>query len=177
MTINATLINLYHVCHRELWLHANGIRMEHTSDTVNEGKMIGETTYPQRPEKYSEIEIGGSKIDFYDAKNKIIHEIKKSNKAEKAHQWQVKYYIWLLAQNGIEGVTGILDYPKLRQTTEIVLTTLDETYIRSAMTIISSLIESETCPPVINAKICKSCSYFVFVMLKINGHKKKLLPF
>ena len=171
MTVTATHINLYHICHRELWLHANGIRMEHTSDTVYEGKMIGETTYPQRPEKYSEIELssplgggweGAGKIDFYDAKNKVIHEIKKSNKAEEAHQWQVKYYIWLLAQNGIEGVTGILEYPKLRQTTEIVLTTSDETYIRSAMTIISSLIESETCPPVINAKICRSCSYFDF---------------
>jgi len=73
MTINATLINLYHVCKREMWLHANGIRMEHTSDTVAEGKLIHETSYPQRAEKYTEIEIGGSKIDFYDAKNKIIH--------------------------------------------------------------------------------------------------------
>lgn len=32
MYINATLINLYNVCQRELWLHANGIRFEHTSD-------------------------------------------------------------------------------------------------------------------------------------------------
>jgi CRISPR-associated exonuclease Cas4 len=119
MTITATLINLYHICHRELWLHANGVRMEHTSDTVYEGKLIGETTYPQRPEKYTEIEIGGSKIDFYDAKNKVVHEIKKSNKAEEAHEWQVKYYIWLLQQNGIEGATGILEYPKLRQITEV----------------------------------------------------------
>src|ERR671919_165529 len=108
MTINATLINLYHVCKREMWLHANGIRMEHTSDTVYEGKLIGETTYPQRPEKYIEIESSGSKIDFYDAKNKVIHEIKKSDKAEEAHEWQVKYYIHLLQQNGVESVTGIL---------------------------------------------------------------------
>lgn len=57
MTINATLINLYHVCKREMWLHANGIRMEHTSDTVAEGKLIGETTYPQRSEKYTEMEL------------------------------------------------------------------------------------------------------------------------
>jgi CRISPR-associated exonuclease Cas4 len=52
MTINATLINLYHVCHREMWLHANGIRMEHTSDTVYDGKLLHETSYPQRAEKY-----------------------------------------------------------------------------------------------------------------------------
>ncbi len=92
MQLTATLINLFHISHRELWLHANGIRMEHTSDTVYEGKLIGETTYPQRAEKYTELEIGGSKIDFYDARNKVIHEIKKSNKAEEAHEWQVKYF-------------------------------------------------------------------------------------
>lgn len=35
-------------------------------------KLIHETSCPQRAEKYTEIEIGGSKIDFYDAKNKMI---------------------------------------------------------------------------------------------------------
>jgi CRISPR-associated exonuclease Cas4 len=166
MTITATLINLYHICHRELWLHANGIRMEHTSDTVYEGKMIGETTYPQRPEKYTEIEIGGSKIDFYDAKNKVVHEIKKSDKAEEAHQWQVKYYIWLLAQNGVDGVKGILEYPKLRQITEVLLTASDEAYLQWAIAQIKALTESDSCPPVINSKICKSCSYYDFCYIE-----------
>ena len=162
MTINATLINLYHVCKREMWLHANGIRMEHTSDTVYEGKLIGETTYPQRPEKYTELEIGGSKIDFYDAKNKVIHEIKKSDKAEEAHEWQVKYYIWLLQQNGIEGVTGILEYPKLRQTTTVELSATDAGYLQSAMQQIQKILNSETCPQCINSKICRQCSYYEF---------------
>lgn len=166
MTLTATLINLYHICHRELWLHANGIRMEHTSDTVYEGKLIGETTYPQRPEKYTEIEIGGSKIDFYDSKNKVVHEIKKSNKAEEAHEWQVKYYLWLLAQNGIEGATGILEYPKLRETKEVLLTPSDETYLQSAMVQVKAIVESERCPPVINSKICKSCSYCDFCYIE-----------
>lgn len=162
MPVNATLINLFHICHRELWLHANGIRMEHTSDSVYEGKLIGETTYPQRPEKYTEIEIGGSKIDFYDAKNKVVHEIKKSDKAEEAHEWQVKYYLWLLQQNGIEGATGILEYPKLRETKALSLTSSDEVYLQSAVAQIEALVEEEGCPPVINAKICKSCSYCDF---------------
>lgn len=160
MTINATLINLYHICYRELWLHANGIRMEHTSDTVAQGKLIGETTYPQRAAKYTEIEINGSKIDFYDAKNKVVHEIKKSDKAEEAHEWQVKYYIWLLQQSGIEGVTGILEYPKLRQTKELQLMPSDIVYLEIAIKQIKTIIEDSHCPPVLNAKICKSCSYY-----------------
>ena len=166
MTINATLINLYHVCKREMWLHANGIRMEHTSDTVAEGKLIGETTYPQRAEKYTEIEIGGSKIDFYDAKNKVIHEIKKSDKAEEAHEWQVKYYIWLLEQNGIEGVKGILEYPKLRQTKDIDFTSEDRSYLQQAVQQIEAIIENENCPPRINSRICKQCSYYDFCYIE-----------
>ena len=162
MQLTATHINYFFICHRKLWLFANGINMEHTSQTVAEGKLIGETTYLQRPEKYTEIEIGGSKIDFYDAKAKVVHEIKKSDKAEEAHEWQVKYYLWLLAQNGITGATGILEYPKLRETKEVSLTASDETYLQAAVVQIKSLVESECCPPVINAKICKSCSYYDF---------------
>src|SRR3954463_15343509 len=130
MHLTATHINYYFVCHRKLWLFANGINMEHTSDTVSEGKLIHETSYPQRAEKYTEIEIGGSKIDFYDAKNKVIHEVKKSDSIEDAHEWQVKYYIYLLAQNGVEGVKGVLEYPKLRQTKDIDFTDEDQNYLR-----------------------------------------------
>jgi CRISPR-associated exonuclease Cas4 len=55
MNINANLINYLHICHRKLWLHANGITMEHTSDIVYEGKLIGEDTYPQRADKNQEL--------------------------------------------------------------------------------------------------------------------------
>lgn len=136
--------------------------MEHTSDTVAEGKLIGETTYPQRPEKYTEIEIGGSKIDFYDAKNKVIHEIKKSDSIEAAHQWQVKYYIWLLQQNGIEGVTGIIEYPKLKQTNKVELSKDDSICLEEIKQNIERIVADEKCPPVINSKICKKCSYYDF---------------
>lgn len=121
MRINATLINLYQVCKREMWLHANGIRFEHTSDLVYEGKLIHEESYPQRSEKYEEVELDGIKVDFYDTKNKVIHEIKKSNKVESAHEWQLKYYLYVFERNGMDGVTGILEYPTLRKTQEVVL--------------------------------------------------------
>ncbi len=162
MNINATLINLYHVCKREMWLHANCIRMEHTSDTVAEGKLIGETTYPQRPEKYTEIEIDGSKIDFYDAKHKVIHEVKKSDSVEAAHEWQVKYYISLLQKNGIEDVTGIIEYPKLKHTSKVEFSKDDSRYLEEVKQNIERIVADEKCPPVINSKICKKCSYYDF---------------
>lgn len=166
MHLTATHINYYFICHRKLWLFANGINMEHTSEIVAEGKLIGESTYPQRPEKYTEVEIGGSKIDFYDARNKVIHEIKKSDSIETAHQWQVKYYIWLLEQAGIEGVTGILEYPKLRETTEVHLTGDDRAALTNTVKEVKALVQREECPSRINAKICKRCSYFDFCYIE-----------
>lgn len=168
MTINATLINLYKVCHRECWLHANGIRMEHTSDTVYDGKLLHETSYPQRAAKHNEMEVSGNyqgielsgKIDFYDAIRKVIHETKRSDKVEVAHEWQVKFYLWLLELNGIEGATALLEYPKLRKTDEVVLCNTDRGFLQQTVQKIAELVASETCPPRINAKICKSCSYY-----------------
>lgn len=162
MKINATLVNLYHVCHRELWLHANGIRFEHTSDLVFEGKLIHEDSYPQRSSKYEEIELDGIKVDFYDAKNKIIHEIKKSNKVEVAHEWQLKYYLYVFEQNGITGVKGILEYPTLRKTQEVFLSDKDRQAIAEMKLDISKIVMDEKCPPLQRKSICKSCSYYEF---------------
>ena len=160
--ITGTHFNYYHVCKRKLWLFANGINMEHTSDLVYEGKLIHETTYPQRQERYEELEIDGCKIDFYDARNKEIHEIKKSDKIEEAHEWQIKYYISVLERNGIEGVTGILEYPTLRSKSFVKLTTVDRIRMEEMEKEIETIIHSDECPPVINLKICKNCSYYDF---------------
>ena len=170
-TINATLINIYHICHRELWLHANGITMEHTSDIVYEGKLIGEDTYPQRAEKNQELEISAeldngimasAKIDFFDAKNGIVHETKKSAAKEKAHAAQVKFYLYLLRKNGVKADYGIIDYPKIRQSERVELP--DEEMIEVEKWIDSAIeiINRETCPPTLPISKCKSCSYFEF---------------
>ena len=140
--------------------------MEHSSDLVYEGKMLHETSYPQRSERYEELEIDGCKIDFYDAKNKIVHEIKKSDKVEEAHEWQVKYYIYVLERNGIDGVSGILEYPSLRQTTKVELNEADRDYIKKIEREIVLLVDSKNCPPVIKSRICKSCSYYDFCYVK-----------
>lgn len=76
MIPTATHINYYNVCRRKLWLFANGINMEHASDLVTEGKLIGTESYPQRSDRYTEVQLGGVKIDFYDPYNKVVHETK-----------------------------------------------------------------------------------------------------
>jgi CRISPR-associated exonuclease Cas4 len=160
--ITATHVNYYHVCRRKLWLFSNGITMEHTSDAVHEGKLIGESTYPQRAERYTEVAFDGIKIDFYDAKNKVVHEIKKSAKIEDAHRAQVKYYLYILERNGITGAKGILEYPKQRHTEGVELTDTDRENIPKWEADIAQLVEGETCPKVINKPMCKQCSYYDF---------------
>lgn len=169
MNITATHINYYNICQRKLWLFSNGINMEHTSEIVADGKLLHETSYPQRAEKYREIDLSFTlnneidlfgKIDFYDAKEKIIHEIKRSDKIEIAHEWQVKFYIWLLKKNAIYDAYGIIEYPKLRETKKIELAVEDESNLDILVHNILELQKSEVCPEKINSKICKACSYF-----------------
>ena len=166
MQINATLINLYNVCEREMWLHANGIRFEHTSDIVYEGKLIHEESYPQRSSKYEEIELDGIKVDYYDAKKRVIHEIKKSDKVENAHIWQLKYYIYVFERNGIYDVTGIIEYPKLRKTEEVLLSRIDRDELRQMEKRICEIVQNEVCPPLIKKAVCKNCSYYEFCYTK-----------
>ncbi|NLR94042.1 CRISPR-associated protein Cas4 [Flammeovirga agarivorans] len=162
MTITPTIVSYLHLCHRKLWLHAHHLRMESTSELVAEGKLIGETTYPQRALKWQELDLGIAKIDFFDPKSNTIHEIKKSNKKSFAHNAQVKYYLYLLHKIGIAEPTAIIEYPKLRITKTVDWDTeedqdLVESWINQADTIIKG-----TCPDRLQISKCKKCSYFDF---------------
>ncbi len=160
--ITGTQFNYYFICHRKLWLFSNGIQMEHTSDLVYDGKLIHEYSYPQRTDKFQEIEIGGIKIDYYDPKNRIIHEVKRSDKIETAHEWQLKYYIYVLEQHGVEGVKGILEYPAMRKTDTVFLSDRDRQEIVEIKERIEEIVSSETCPERLQVSRCKNCSYFDF---------------
>ena len=161
MNITGTHFNYFLICHRKLWLFANGINMEHTSDAVYEGKLIHENSYPQRSDRYKELSLEGIKIDWFDTKNKVIHEIKKSDKREEAHMWQLKYYLFVLEQNGINA-TGLLEYPRLRKTEEVLLTQSDREYIEEWLKAIKKIIEAETVPEKLPVNKCRNCSYFDF---------------
>lgn len=145
-----------------MWLFSNEIQMEHTSDLVYEGRLIHETSYVQRSQKYEEVEIDGIKVDFYDTRNKVIHEIKKSDKIALADEWQLKYYLYVFERNGITDVTGILEYPTLRKTDHIMLSSIDRGMIEEMEDDIRRIINSDECPVVERKELCKKCSYYDF---------------
>lgn len=162
MHLTGTHINYYLICQRKLWLFANQIQMEHTSDLVYEGKLIHETSYERRSEKYTELEIDGIKLDYYDAKNKVIHEIKKSDKREEAHLWQLKYYLFVLDKNGVQGANGILEYPKLRHREEVVLSSIDREELQRIIADVEKIVAADQAPERLMRSRCRNCSYFDF---------------
>ena len=142
--------------------------MEQESETVYDGKLLHEFSYGDRNEKHSELMLNYElednihlvgKIDFYDSIKNTVHETKRSNKIEIAHEWQIKYYLWLLKLNNILGTQGVLEYPTLRKKQIINLQQSDEEYLSEVISSIA-ILQTQKCPGTINKPICKNCSYY-----------------
>ncbi len=162
MRITGTHFAYFQICHRKMWLFHHGIQMEQHSDLVGEGRLIHETSYQQRPNRYVELEMEGIKIDYYDPGKKCIHEVKKSSILEPAHEWQLKYYLHVLKKNGITDVYGILEYPKLRKKSEVHLSSLDEEAIDEMIRMMKRILENDASPEKERLKICRNCAYHDF---------------
>lgn len=162
MHLTGKHINYYHICHRKLWLFHNGISFQHTHDNVADGSLLHQTSYPQRAARYREVQLDGIKIDFYDPQDRVIHEIKRSDKLEHASIAQLQYYLYVLERHGVQEPTGLLEYPKLRQTQTVTLTDADRVAIPQWELAIEQLVSQPDCPPVINKPLCKQCSYYEF---------------
>ena len=155
--ITGTQIHYYFLCKRKLWLFTHKIDMEQNSDDVAMGKFISEDSY-KREKK--EINIADIVLDFYDEKVKVIHEVKKSDKMEETHTCQVTHYISVLESKGIEGVTGEIDYPKLRQTVTVELSDDDRLRLEEIKQEVRAIIDLPLPPGVINKPFCKNCAYY-----------------
>lgn len=164
MNIEGVFLNYYFHCHRQLWLYAKNINMEHCSEDVKMGKIISDNTYQkEKHDLYIEDFINKTGVlDFYDRKKRIIHEVKKSKSMEELHIWQVKFYIYLLKQIGIEGVTGIIDYPKLKKNIKVELSSEDMEKIDNIIKEIDEILKHNFAPKPINKPFCKKCSYYEF---------------
>ncbi len=122
------------------------------------GKIIHENSYSEERKEY---EFDAIKIDWLDLKNKVIHEVKKSDKVEDAHIWQLKYYLYYFKKNNIGDFTGELNYPKLKKKETIILDNNDVHFIEQILEDIKKIILSPEPPRYTEPmKICKHCSYY-----------------
>lgn len=166
MIPTGTHINYYFICHRKLWLFSHGVQCEMESDAVRMGKHIHETSY-EREDK--EIAIDGRIVlDWFDEKRGVVHEVKKSDSMEEAHEWQILFYLWYLKQKGMtiadsehsEGITGELNYPMLKIKKTVILTPDKEHELQEKIIPeIEAILAADDMPGTIEWKVCKSCSY------------------
>ena len=154
-----TQVNYFFVCRRKLWLFTRDIGFENENEYVQLGRLIDEYSYPR---KKKQIQIGNIKIDFMDNKQGIIHEVKKSKKIEKAHIWQLKYYLYRLKSHGIEDITGQIDYPKLKKKEVISLTEGDLKAFEDIFAQMQAVLDRAVPPEPVNRPFCKKCAYFEF---------------
>ena len=153
-----TQINYYFVCKRKLWLFCKNITMEQSSQRVALGKLLGEERYSR---ENKEIEIDNRiKMDFLDVREGIIHEVKYSPAVEKAHLMQLKYYIYYLKLKGLNGITGEINYPRIKRKERVELTENDIILLEETFKGIGAISGMKKPPERKNLKFCKKCSYY-----------------
>ncbi|WP_421828332.1 CRISPR-associated protein Cas4 [Larkinella sp.] len=171
LRIGGMLVGYYRLCPRKAWLSMRGIWMEQENDTVELGRLLDEHSY-DRSEKHLTVDAEApdgtalvGKIDRANLKNGVLHETKKSRSCEDAHLWQVRFYLWLLARNGVtrsdgSPFLGQLDYPLLRRTESV---TLEPEHIDMLAMTVAAIRELGTTemPPARLSKrtFCAKCAF------------------
>ena len=160
MKITGVKINYYHICHTKLWLFSHNITFEHEHENVKIGKLLHEDRYSKNKK---DVTIDNTiSIDFVKQRGgKIeLHEIKKTKKMEDAHLRQMLYYLYYLKQKGVEA-HGVMNYPLLNQTRDVILTQEDEKNIEDDMRHIEEIVTGRM-PHPRRIRICPKCAYFEF---------------
>lgn len=155
--VTGVMVYYYFVCKRKLWYFSNDLNMEFNSELVGIGKLIDETSYNR--EKKNILIDESINIDFL-KDWKVVHEVKKSRKIDVAAKWQLKYYIWVLRNKGVDIEKGILDYPLLRKREEIFLDEEEQLELELVLDDIEEIISCKLPPDKIKKGICKKCAYY-----------------
>ena len=161
-SVTGAMLYYYYVCDRKLWYFSHQLDMEHTSDLVQIGKLIDEESY-NREKKHIMIDDVIS-IDFLQ-NWRIVHEVKKSKSVEIASIWQLKYYMWILENKGVEIEKVILDFPKIKKREVVYLEDQDRKEIKNTLKEIEKIIDMSQPPELIRKSICSKCAYYEFCFI------------
>ncbi|WP_346676233.1 CRISPR-associated protein Cas4 [Methanobrevibacter woesei] len=160
LNINGTQINYYFICKTKLWLFSHNIRLEHESDIVALGKQLHEDSFKKEKEFLIDDLIN---IDFIKINDSVeIHEIKKTQKMEESHIYQLLYYMFYLKnKKDIKNIKGFLNYPNIRKKKTIELTEENEIDLLKIIENIEDII-NKPMPMPKKSRICSKCAYFEF---------------
>jgi CRISPR-associated exonuclease Cas4 len=159
MIITGLSIHYFYYCHRKLWLYSHGIKMEHVSELVTDGKILHEESYERRSEKFKNIDIGAGVIDYADIKRNLIFETKRSSSNIKTAEMQLKLYLYILDD---EKLQGVIEIPRERKRINVILTRSDKLIIKNDIDKIKEIVNFTTIPNKLENNKCKKCSYFEY---------------
>ena len=154
--ITGMQIYYYMVCKRKLWYFSHSLQMESNNENVLLGKVIDESSY-SREDKHINI---NNVINIDYIKDDLICETKKSKKIEQASIMQLKYYLYYLKQNGVEGFKGELDFPAIKQKLIVELEENDEKKLSDMCRQITEICSHNKPPEYCKKNFCKQCAYY-----------------
>jgi len=159
MRVTGVKISYYFICHTKLWLFSRNITLESEHENVSIGKQLHEDRY-KRDSKEIAIDQTIS-VDFIRKGDALVlHEVKKTRKMEKAHHWQMLYYLYYLKSRGVVA-TGEINYPTISKKDAITLSEKDESEMKKVIDSIKTIVVGKMPSPV-RTRICPKCAYFEF---------------
>ncbi|WP_338825770.1 hypothetical protein MTBGP_19810 [Moorella thermoacetica] len=161
--ITGTMVAYYFICHRKLWLFAKGLNLENISGNADviKGRILHETRFNRENNK--EVAFDTVKIDFLHYNGQVyVHEVKKSKKFEEAHTWQLKYYIYMLQEKGVNCSAGVIHYPSSMRREEVNFTPGDRELLMKALAGIQAVLSKPLPEKKAGRKMCSRCAYFDF---------------
>ncbi len=159
LQVRGVEINYYFVCKKKLWFFTHEMNMEYNSTLVEMGKEVHTSSY-LRDRK--EIMIDNLIcLDFVE-KELVVNETKLSKSMEEATRFQLMYYLYYLESKGVEGLRGVIRYPRAKKSEEIILTQKDKEVIDEVIKDIYRIKDMSSPPSAAKERKCNKCSYYEF---------------
>ncbi len=158
--VTGTLVWYYAICPREAWLMAHEIEPEKDFELLAEGRLNQEAHYKRATK---ELALPGMRLDQVrrEGDKLIVSEVKKSSRFLPATRMQLGYYLWRLAEEGMEASGEIL-VPEERKREEMELTPELREEVEEMVAKIETLVREPVPPPAVKISFCKKCAYAEF---------------
>lgn len=158
--VTGTLVWYYAICPREAWLMAHEIEPERDFELLAEGRLNQEAHYKRATK---ELALPGMRLDQVrrEGGKLIVSEVKKSSRFLPATRLQLGYYLWRLAEEGMEASGEIL-VPEERKREVLELTPELRAEVEDLVERIKTLVREPAPPPAKKIPFCKRCAYAEF---------------
>jgi len=162
MNIPPSIYNAFNICPRQAWLMSRQLTADQQNEFLIVGRLIDETTFAREKKKIYIPEFNAM-IDLIIKEGKIVFigEIKKSSRTLKTGIEQLKYYLYVIKQKGINA-HGIIKIPKEKKSVKVELTSEDEITIKERLEKLNKLLQQEIPPEPKKIRFCSKCAHFEF---------------